>query len=346
VQIGGRTVGAGAPCLVVAEIGVNHNGDPDLGRRLIEAAAEAGADAVKLQTFRAADVVSPSAPKAAYQVATVGASESQLEMLERLELDWDAHVALKHAAQERGLLFLSTPFDAGSLDLLVRLGVDGLKIASPDLVNFLLLDAAAPLGLPLVVSTGMATLDEVERGVARLVAGGAEDIVVLHCTSEYPAPVAEANLRAIPALSERLGRPVGYSDHTEGIDASLAAVALGAVLVERHFTLDRSLPGPDHRASLEPPELAALVTAVRRVEAALGDGVKRPTPAERGNTQVVRRSLAAARDLESGTLLDRGMLTALRPATGISAADVDAVVGRRLVRPVAAHALLQLEDLE
>lgn len=345
MTIGDRTVGAGAPCLVVAEIGVNHNGDRELGRRLVEAAADAGADAVKLQSFRAAGVVSVDAPKAAYQMQTTAAEESQLEMLQRLELDEDAHRELKRCAAERGLLFLSTPFDAASIDLLMRIGVDAVKVASPDLTNFLLLDLVAPLRVPVVLSTGLATIEEVERGVGRLAGGGAKEIVVLHCTSEYPAPIDEANVRAIPALHERLGRPVGYSDHTVGIDASLAAVALGAVLVERHFTLDRLLPGPDHRASLEPDELAALVVAVRRVEAALGDGIKRPTPAEQRNADVVRRSLAAARDLPSGTVLERGMLTALRPATGIPAVEVDAVVGRRLARAVAMHTLLKHEDL-
>lgn len=346
IAIGGRLVGAGAPCLVVAEAGVNHNGRIDLARNLVDAAAEARADAVKLQTFRAEGVVSVDAPKAGYQLETTAAAESQLEMLRRLELDWEAHVELKQRAEERGLIFLSTPFDAASVDLLDRLGVEAFKIASPDLTNFPLLDLVGGRGRPVLLSTGLATLAEVDAGVDRLAEAGATDVVVLHCTTEYPAPVDEANLRAIPAMRDHLGVPVGYSDHTQGFDAALAAVALGACVIEKHFTLDRALAGPDHRASLEPAELADLVRGVRRVESALGDGVKKPTRSESRNLEVVRRSLAAADDLPAGIVLTRGMLMALRPGTGIPAARIDEVLGRRLRREVGLHQLLDPDDLE
>jgi N-acetylneuraminate synthase/N,N'-diacetyllegionaminate synthase len=345
VEIGARRVGGDAPCFVVAEIGVNHNGDVDLAGRLVEAAAEAGADAVKLQTFRAEDVVTEAAPKAAYQVERTDGAESQLDMLRKLELDRDAHVRLKREAESRGLVFLSTPFDRTSVELLADLGVDAFKIASPDVTNFPLLDLVAAHGRPVLLSTGLATLDEVEAGVARLRSSGAGGIVVLHCTSEYPAPLEESNLRAIEAMRERLAVPVGYSDHTEGSEAALAAVALGACVVERHFTLDRSLPGPDHAASVEPAELRDLVRAIRRVEAALGDGVKEPSPSERRNADVVRRSLVAASDLAAGTTLEADMLKALRPAGGISPARIDDVVGRRLLRALARNEQLRPDDL-
>jgi N-acetylneuraminate synthase/N,N'-diacetyllegionaminate synthase len=346
VEIAGRTVGHGAPCFVIAEIGVNHNGDIELARRLLDAAAAAGADAVKLQTFRAEEVVAADAPKAAYQLVTTEGAESQLQMLRRLELDHDAHVALKQRAEEHGLVFLSTPFDVASVELLDKLGVAAFKVSSPDLTNFLLLDAIAERRRPVLLSTGLASFEEVDAGVTRLVARGVDDIVVLHCTSEYPAPVDEVNLRAIPALAEALGRPVGYSDHTEGIDVSIAAVALGACVLEKHFTLDRSLPGPDHRASIEPAAFTELVASTRRVGQALGAGVKQPSASEARNLDSVRRSLAAARDLRVGTVLEASMLSALRPGTGISPAHVDEVIGRRLARDVDAHSLLSPADLE
>jgi N-acetylneuraminate synthase/N,N'-diacetyllegionaminate synthase len=346
VKIAGHTIGYGAPCFVIAEIGVNHDGDVEIARRLVDAAAAAGADAVKLQTFVADDVVAVNAPKAAYQLVTTDGAESQLQMLRRLELDHDAHVELKLRAEGHGLVFLSTPFDVASVDLLDRLGVAAFKVSSPDLTNFLLLDAIAERRRPVLLSTGLASFEEVEAGVARLAARGVDDIVVLHCTSEYPAPIDEVNLRAIPVLAEALGRPVGYSDHTEGIDVSIAAVALGACVLEKHFTLDRSLPGPDHRASIEPIAFTELVSSTRRIGAALGAGVKQPTASEERNAEKVRRSLAAAHDLRAGTVLEASMLSALRPGTGISPARVDELVGRRLVRDVGAYSLLSPADLE
>jgi len=337
VALGDRLVGPGAPVFVIAEAGVNHNGDPELAERLVDAAADAGADAVKFQTFSADQVVASSAPKAEYQRERTPDGESQLEMLRALELGADTWARLVERCRERSLAFLSTPFDGPSVELLVELGVPALKIASPDLTNDLLLEQAAATGLPLLLSTGMATGDEVEAAL-RCVAGS--PVVLLHCVSAYPAPVAEANVRAIPALAQRFGVPVGFSDHTLGAEAALAAVALGACAVEKHVTLDRTLPGPDHAASLSPDELAALVRSIRSVEQALGDGEKRPAPSEQPNIAVVRRSLAAARDLDSGTTLERAMLTALRPGTGIAPGRVAEVVGRTLVRDVQRGELL------
>jgi N,N'-diacetyllegionaminate synthase len=346
VRLGHRRLGEGEPCFVIAEAGVNHNGDPELAARLVEAAAAARADAVKFQTFRAEGVASRSAPKADYQLETTSRTETQLEMLRRLELDGEAHVALKSLAENRGLVFLSTAFDVSSVDVLDRLGVDAFKVASPDLTNVPLLEEIGRRGRPILLSTGLADLEEVERALAVLRGAGDADVVVLHCVSEYPAAAEDANLRAMATMRARFGVPIGYSDHTQGSEVALAAVALGAAVLEKHFTLDRTLPGPDHRASLEPDELARLVAAVRRVESSLGTGIKEPTEAERRNARAVRRSLAAAEDLAAGTVLTREMLTALRPGTGISPASIEAVIGRRLTRNIAHSELLALSDLE
>ena len=346
IVISGRRIGARQPCFVIAEAGVNHNGDPELALALVEAAAAAGADAVKFQTFRADAVAASTAPKAAYQLAATDAGESQVAMLARLELTPDTFAVLKRETERRGLLFLSTPFDRGSVDLLDRLGVHAFKVASPDLTNLLLLAEIGRTGKPVLLSTGIGTLDEVEAGFRALIAAGAPGVVVLHCVSDYPAAAEDANLRAMATMAERLHCPIGYSDHTDGIEIALAAVALGACVLEKHFTLDRSLPGPDQRASLEPGEFVELVAGVRRVEAALGSGAKEPTDAELRNAPLVRRSLAAAQELPAGAVLTATMLTALRPGTGVSPSRVDEVIGRRLVRSLARHELLELDDLE
>lgn len=346
VSIGTREIGAGTNCFVVAEAGVNHNGDSLRALALVDAAADAGADAVKFQTFRAEGVASASAPKAVYQLASTPAHESQLEMLRHLELDWDAHVSLKRRADERGVVFLSTPFDAASVDMLDRLGVEAFKVGSGDLTNRQLLEEVGAHGRPVLLSTGLADIEEVKRSLEVLRRVGCADIVVLHCVSEYPAQVEDVNLRAMATMRDRLKVPVGYSDHTEGCEVALAAVALGACVLEKHLTLDRSLPGPDQSASLEPGELRALVTAIRRVEASLGSGVKEPTAAERRTALTVRRSLAAAGDLAAGSVLTREMLVALRPGTGISPERIDELVGRRLARSVARNELLVPDDLE
>jgi N,N'-diacetyllegionaminate synthase len=344
VMIGSRTVGAYEPCFVIAEAGVNHNGDPGLAHRLVDAAADSGVDAVKFQAFRADDLASANAAAAPYQ--RVDGAATQRDVLRGLELDGDTFEALGRHAEERGLTFLASGFDASSLEMLDRIGVAAYKIASPDVANPLLLEAIGSRGRPVILSTGTADLAEVEAAVATLRAGGADELVVLQCTSAYPAPAEEANLRAMATMRDTFGVPVGFSDHTKGDEVALAAVALGACVLEKHFTLDRSLAGPDHRASLEPEELARLVARVRRVEVALGDGVKAPTAAERENSLLVRRSVAAAADLEKGAVLTRAMLTALRPGTGIPAARIDDVVGRRLLRAVGRHELLDPADLD
>jgi N-acetylneuraminate synthase/N,N'-diacetyllegionaminate synthase len=267
ISIAGRPVGAGAPVFFIAEAGVNHNGDPTLAHRLIEVAASAGADAVKFQTFRTEALVSRHAPKAPYQVETTGAAESQLEMLRKLELSRETFGSLAEACRKRGILFLSSPFDLASADDLESLGVAAFKTGSGELTNLPLLEHLAAKRKPIIVSTGMATLEEVATAVSAV--GGRAPLALLHCVSAYPAPPEETNLRAMDTLRARFDCPVGFSDHTPGLTVSVAAVALGATIIEKHFTVDRSLPGPDHRASLDPAELTALVAAVREVEASL-----------------------------------------------------------------------------
>ena len=345
VMIGHRHVGDGAPCFVIAEAGVNHNGDLDLAHRLVDAAADAGADAVKFQAFHAADVAAKSAQTADYQRNTAGV-ETQRELLQGLELEASDFGALKEHAEERGLIFLATPFDAASVEMLEALNVAAYKVASPDIVNEILLREIGRRGRPVIISTGTADLAEVKDALGTLHNSGASDVVVLHCVSAYPAPPDEANLRAMATMREAFGLPVGFSDHTEGDDIALASVALGATVVEKHLTLDRSLPGPDHASSLEPDEFAQLVTRMRRVESALGDGIKAPTGAERKNAIATRRSLAAAADLPKDTILTEEMLTGLRPGTGIPVKRMGDLVGRRLRRSVARHELLDPADVE
>lgn len=349
---------------VIAEAGVNHNGSLDLALQLVDAAKEAGADAVKFQTFTTAGVVVRSASKAEYQKKSTGADESQFDMIRKLELDGDAHRRLVARCEERGIRFLSTPFDLPSLGLLLDLGVPRLKIASGEITNRRLLHASARSGLPIILSTGMSTLADVEAALAVLAAGylartGAqlepeaayissggqaalrENVTLLHCTTEYPAPYVDVNLRAMETLQRSFGLRVGYSDHTPNIFVCLAAVALGATVVEKHFTLDAKLPGPDHAASLEPPKLKELVDGVRAVEAALGTARKVPAPSELKNRDVARRSLVAARPIRAGERFTADALDAKRPGTGISAMRIDEWVGKVAGRDYAADDLIE-----
>lgn len=328
VRIGRRFVGPGHPVFIIAEAGVNHNGDLEMAKRLIEVAAESGADAVKFQTFAAEKLVSADAPKAEYQKRTTGEDESQFNMLKRLELSASDYKELVRHANQCGITFLSTPFDETSADFLVELEVPALKVGSGDLTNLPLLRHMAAKGLPMLISTGMGTLGEIEEALAAVMAAGNDQVLLYHCVSSYPAPVEETNLRALNTMMQAFPFPIGYSDHTPGIAVPVAAVALGAVSIEKHFTLDRSLPGPDQETSLEPGELAAMVKSIRQVEAALGDGYKRPTLAEANVARVARRSLVAARDIPSGAVLTADMLAIRRPGTGIPPKHLELVQGR------------------
>lgn len=338
--IGVRVIGEEAPVFIVAEAGVNHNGDLALARQLVDVAAEAGADAVKFQTFRSEALVSRNAPKAAYQREAGGAGGDQLEMLARLELTLDQHAELREHCTTRGILFFSTPFDEASADALEALGVPLFKLPSGEIINHPFLRHVATKGKPIILSTGMSTLAEVAAAVSAIRAAGDPPLALLHCLSAYPAPAAEMNLRAIDTLRGRFGCPVGLSDHTLGLEVAVAAVARGATIVEKHFTLDKGLPGPDHRASLDPGELQALVSAIRTVEAALGDGEKRPMPSELDTRRVARKSLVAVRPIRAGEQLTADLVAIKRPGTGIPPGDLPRVLGRTVRRDLAADEVI------
>lgn len=323
----------GSHTLVIAEAGVNHNGKLWLAKRLAEAALEAGADIVKYQCFDARLLVADGARKAAYQEEATGAEESQLEMLRRLELSREDFRALKHYCDEIGIRFLATPFDVGSLAFLTEeLGGDIIKVPSGEMDNWPLLVAAASYGLPIVMSTGMATTEEAIASVGVLRENGAGEITVLHCNTQYPTPYADANVLAMPALGRACNCPYGYSDHTRGIVVPVMAVSLGASVIEKHFTLDRTMEGPDHAASLEPGELADMVAAVRAAEEALGSPEKRVTASEAGNRPVARKSIRAARHIEKGEVLTEEILVTKRPGDGLSPMRWPEVIGTRAVR--------------
>ena len=334
---------------VIAEAGVNHNGSLDLALQLVEAAYAAGADAVKFQTFRAEDVVTPQAATADYQRTNTGET-SQFDMIRKLELDEAAHAQVARHCRERGIEFFSTPFSEDTVAMLVRLGVRRIKLPSGEITNKRLVECAADTGLPLLMSSGMATLEEVHRAVRWIAARwqaagfpppGPGRLAVLHCTSAYPAPPESLNLRAILTIARETGLPAGYSDHSIGVEAALAAVALGATVIEKHLTLDKSMPGPDHRASANPQEFAAFVKSIRVVEAMLGDGVKRPHPIEQNTRDVARRSIVVLRELPRGYCLRADDLGLRRPGTGIAPDEWDKVVGRPLADAVAAYTTLQ-----
>ena len=353
---------------IIAEAGVNHNGSLEMARELVDVAVSAGADAVKFQSFKADRLVSAGAAKAEYQKRSSGENESQHQMLQRLELGEEAHRELIGHCRQRGIQFLSTPFDIESVELLgVTFDLPGLKLSSGEITNAPLLLAAASLGKPVILSTGMSTLAEVEAALGVLAfgftgagsapgvaafreayAGSAgqralqEKVTLLHCTTEYPAPYGEVNLRSMDTLATAFGLPVGLSDHTQGIAVAIAAAARGASVIEKHFTLDRTLPGPDHSASLEPEELREMVLAIRQVEMALGCGRKLPAASEIKNAAVARRSIVAAREIRQGEELSAGNLAVKRPGTGLSPLLFWELIGRKAGRDYAPDEVIEL----
>ena len=329
--------------LIIAEAGVNHNGDLHLAERLIVAAADAGADAVKFQTFVADRLVTVTATKADYQKQTTAASESQHAMIRRLELTRPMHERLLAYSQERGISFLSTPFDLPSIDLLAELGLPRFKIPSGEITHLPYLRHIGSFGKRIILSTGMATLGEIETALEVLETAGTgrDQITVLHCNTEYPTPMADVNLRAMLTIRDAFGVAVGYSDHTPGIEIPIAAVALGATVIEKHLTLDRTLPGPDHKASLEPGEFAAMVRAIRNIECALGDGRKRPSPSEAKNKPIARKSLVAAVAIRAGQVFTPENVAVKRPGTGISPMRWDEVMGRVATRDFGVDELVE-----
>lgn len=337
-------LGPGHPVFVVAEIGVNHDGDPARARSLVDAARAAGADAVKFQSFRTHALVRHDAPQAPYQRQRAP-QVSQRSMLERLELSADEQSGLAHYCANLGVCFLSTPFDWQSLDDLLALDVAAIKIASGEATNIPFLRRVAAAGRPVILSTGFCTEQEVGAAVDTLRSGGASELVLLQCVSSYPAPAEEYNLRVLESWRRRYGVPVGLSDHTLGWSVAASAVALGACLIEKHFTLNRHATGPDHAMSMEPAGFAELVRVVREVSAALGDGVKRPMASEQPNLVPARRSIVAARKLREGEVLTEEVLALRRPEDGIPASRWDDLVGRRVRRDIEPDVPLAWEDL-
>lgn len=330
--------------LIIAEAGVNHNGDMALARRLVDAAADAGADIVKFQTFRAERLTTSLAAKAEYQGRTSAAGETQQEMLRRLELTPEMHEELLSYCASRGIEFFSTGFDEKSFDLLVKLGLEHFKISSGDVTNLPYLRHVGRHGKPLILSTGMATLQEIREALEALEKAGAPRklVTVLHCNTEYPTPMRDVNLRAMATIGEELGVAIGYSDHTLGTEIPIAAVALGATVIEKHLTLDRTLPGPDQATSLEPHEFRSMVLAIRNIDDALGDGIKRPSASEAKNMPIVRKSIVAARAIRQGELFNESNLTVKRPGTGLSPMLWDEILGRQAGRDFAADDLIVL----
>jgi N,N'-diacetyllegionaminate synthase len=332
------------PILIIAEAGVNHNGDIFLAKQLIDVAADAGADIVKFQTFNADRLATQQAKKADYQSLTTGNQESQHQMLSRLELNESMHHEIIEHCAKRNIEFLSTGFDIESIDFLVSLNIKLFKIPSGEITNLPYLRHIGQFGMPIIISTGMATMHDIDAAIGALEKAGTHRslITVLHCTTEYPAPMDEVNLLAMQTIHQDFDVMVGYSDHTSGIEVSIAAAALGATVIEKHFTLDKNLPGPDHKASLEPNELKAMVSAIRNIEISLGDGIKRLTQSEIINKSVVRKSLVASKIIKAGELFSFENITSKRPGTGISPMYWDDVIGMKAVRDFMIDELIEL----
>lgn len=315
--------------LIIAEAGVNHNGDMALAKKLIDVAAISGADLVKFQSFNADRLATLQSQKADYQMATTDISETQHEMLSRLELTEKMHIELIDYCASRGIGFFSSPFDIESVDILVNLGIDRFKVPSGEITNLPYLRHIGKFKKPIILSTGMATMGDIEVAIDVLEQAGTSRslITVLHCTTEYPTPMAEINLRAMKSMEAAFGVEVGYSDHSEGIEVAIAAAALGATVIEKHFTLDKCLPGPDHKASLEPKDLQAMVCGIRNIEVALGDGIKRLTPSEQRNKNVARKSIVASKKIYKGEIFSNKNVTCKRPGGGMSPMKIDSVIG-------------------
>lgn len=328
---------------IIAEAGVNHNGQIDIAKELIVKAKDAGADAVKFQTFKAANIVCKTAQKAQYQVDNTLKNESQSDMLKKLELDEEAHAILMEYSKQQDILFLSTPFDLESICLLEKLQMPLYKIPSGEVTNYPYLLKIGQTKKPVIISTGMCTIEEIEETIRVLRDYGTKIISLLHCNTEYPTPMEDVNLRAIQALQKRFHLPVGYSDHTEGIEISIAAVAMGATIIEKHFTLDNTMEGPDHKASLEPGELSKMVRAIRNIEQALGNGIKQPTISEQKNIPIVRKSIVAKENILKGSILTEENLTTKRPGNGISPMKWNEVIGTVALQDFEEDAMIKIE---
>ncbi len=320
--------------IIIAEAGVNHNGSMVSAKKLVDVAADAGADYVKFQTFKADTLVTQSAEKAEYQKIITDKSESQFEMIKKLELDKSAHDELIKHCEEKGIRFLSAAFDHDSIELLADLNIPLYKIPSGEITNLPYLRHIGRMGKPIILSTGMSTLEEVQKALNVLLESGVEKekITILHCNTEYPTPMEDVNLKAMLTIREELGVNIGYSDHTLGIEVPIAAVAMGATVIEKHFTLDRTLTGPDHAASLEPHELKSMVTAIRNIKKAMGDGIKKPSPSETRNIPIARKSIVAKKPIKKGERYSEENITVKRPGTGISPIEWDNIINQKSIK--------------
>lgn len=338
-KIKNKLIGKDSSCFIIAEAGVNHNGDLNLAKKLIDKAKEAGVDAVKFQTFKAENIVTPKAEQAKYQTKNIGKKESQYAMLKRLELPYSAFRNLKKYCDKKEIIFLSTPHSSKEdIDLISEL-CPAIKVGSGDLTNLPTLEYMAKKQLPIILSTGMATLEEVREAVKAILPIN-KKLILLHCTTNYPAQLKEVNLRAMRTIEKEFNLPVGYSDHTQGIEVSLAAATLGACVIEKHFTLDRKLPGPDHKASLEPKELKEMVEGIRNIQEALGDGIKKPNPSELEVAKVARKSVVAGQDIKKGTKIKEEMLAIKRPGTGIAPKYFSKILGKKAKEDIKKDELL------
>lgn len=346
IKINNRLIGSGQPVFIIAEAGVNHNGDINIAKKLIDTALDAGVDAVKFQTFTAESLVTKQADQADYKTKNIGKKETQYEMLKRLELSKEDHKILFDYAGEKGIIFLSTPFSDSDADFLDELGVPLFKVGSTDTNNYPSLKYIAEKGKPMIVSSGMSGLKEVKKAAQVIREAGNDNLVMLHCTTQYPTPMDQVNLRAMLTMQEKCDVMVGYSDHTKGIEVPIAAVALGAVVIEKHFTLDRKMEGPDHKASLEPNELKAMVGAIRNIEKALGSYEKKPTEAAVEVAKVAQKSLVAKKDIKAGDIINKEDIVIKRPGTGIKPKELNNVVGKKAVVDIPADSLIKWEDIE
>jgi N-acetylneuraminate synthase len=346
VRIKNFSIGREHPCVIIAEAGVNHNGDINIAHRLIDAAKQTGVDAVKFQSFTAKALVTPHSKKADYQLKTTRGDNSQFSMLKQLELSLEEQAQLKKHCDEKGILYLCTPYDQESADLLEGIGVDAYKIASTDTANIPFLREIAKKNIPVILSTGMSNLGEVEASVNELKKNGLDGkIIILQCTSEYPVPLEDINLRAMKTMERAFCCPVGFSDHTPGIGASPWAVALGASVIEKHFSLDQNMKGPDHKASINPEEMTLLVKTTRNVESALGNGIKRIMPSELKNKPKMQKSLVATRNISAGEIIGKQDLTCKRPGTGLEPVYFDKVVGKHAAKTINRDDVLTLDAI-
>lgn len=345
IKIGNRLIGDEEPVFIIAEVGVNHNGDIGIAKKLVDIAEDAGADAVKFQVFKAEKVVIRNAEKAKYQKETTDSEESQYGMIKKLELTREAFKELSDYANKIGIMFLASPFDKESVDLLEEIDVPAFKVGSGELTNFPILKHIASKRKPIILSTGMATLIEIKEAIGIIKEQGVDDIIILHCITNYPVKIEDVNLRAIQTLRAAFKLPVGFSDHTLSITIPATAVALGACVIEKHFTLNRDLPGPDHRASLEPHELREMIKTVKDVEKALGNGTKKPTPEEEEIKKVARRSIVAKVEIPKGTVITDDMLDFKRPGVGIEPKYLNKVIGKRANRDIQPDELIHFREL-